>query len=66
MQPLNTHLVHELAEQHADEVRRAVRQSSRRGPTHPRRTRSRLRYRTGWLLVDLGLRMTSSAGASTS
>jgi hypothetical protein len=64
MQPLNPHLVHELAEQHADEVRRAVRQSSPRGPAHPRRPR--LRYRTGWLLVDLGLRMTSSAGPSTS
>ncbi|MFL6073707.1 MAG: hypothetical protein ACJ73S_09965 [Mycobacteriales bacterium] len=64
MQPLNPHLVHELAEQRAGEVRRAVRQSGR-GPAHSRHPRTRLRYRTGWLLVDLGLRMTS-AGPSAS
>jgi hypothetical protein len=63
MQPLNPHLVHEFAEQHAGEVRRAVRQS---GPAHSHRPRTRLRYRAGWLLVDLGLRLSSSAGPSAS
>ena len=64
MQPLSTHLLHDLAEERADEVRRAVRQS-RRGPAHPR-PRTRLRYRAGWLLVDLGLRLSASAEPSAS
>ena len=57
MQPLSPHLARDYAEQHADEVRRAVRRTGR-GPAHPR---PRLRYRTGWLLVELGLRLSSSA-----
>ncbi|MGB6457239.1 MAG: hypothetical protein WBH47_22445 [Streptosporangiaceae bacterium] len=57
---MNQHMLPALARQHEAELRRLA--GGRRGTDRDQGSRPSLRVRTGWTLVDVGLRLVAQSG----
>jgi hypothetical protein len=57
---MNEHMLQALAQQHTNELRSVAARGPRRHGDRP--ARSSLRERTGWTMVDLGLRLVAQPG----
>lgn len=62
MHPMHPYLMERLAAEHRRDLRQEARRAGRAGPQQRREPRPSARYRAGWALIEIGLRLAGTTG----